>query len=321
MRRFLFGIISSLGLLLSVQAQEAWPSRSVTIVVPYSAGTAPDIIARLLGDQLSKRFNQPVIVDNRAGAGGIIGAEYAASAKKDGYTLFLGTIDTQAIISHLNKNLKYNPETAFVPISILGRIANIVAASPDLKVGNFRSLIAQGKGAGKSFTFATPGTGTSLHLLGELVAMKTGIKLVHVPYKSASAGYLDAIAGRIDLVVAGLPPLAPLLQEKKLNALVTTAAQRLPNLPDVPTMSEMGYSDIAITNWFGLLAPAGVSEDIIRRVNSDAQEIARSESYSQKMKELFIEPISSSPAEFERVMKEEYSRMGDIVRRAGISID
>ena len=170
----------------SAMAQEPWPSRRITIVVPYSAGTAPDIIARLLGDKLSTRLSQPVIIENKTGAGGLIGTEYAAGAQDGGHTLFLGSLDSQAILGHLHTKRKFDPLTAFKPISLLARISNVVAVSPSTGVNTFQELIAVGK-TDRVLTYATPGVGTNLHLMGELISQRTGVKLSHVPYRSASA--------------------------------------------------------------------------------------------------------------------------------------
>ncbi len=300
------------------EAQDKWPSRPLALVVPYSAGTAPDVIARLLANHLSARLGQPIVVDNRAGAGGLIGTEFAASAKDDGYTLFLGSLDTQAIIGHLYKNKKHDP-AALQPISLLGRIANVIAISPALNIQTLQQLLEAGK-SGKSFTFATPGVGTNLHLIGELIKVSTGANMVHVPYRAASAGYTDAMEGRIDLVIAGLPPLATLLRDKKLKPLVTTAPERLESLPETPTMAESGYKELTVIGWFGLLAPAGTSPEIINRLNAEVKAIAATDDYRNRLKAMFIEPASNSPSEFAAMIKSESERFGDVIRRANLSL-
>ncbi len=320
MLRFHFAVSILLGLVATSSAQEGWPTRPISLVVPYSAGTAPDVIARLLGDQLSARLGQPVVIDNKTGAGGLIGTEFAAGSKNDGYTLFLGSLDTQAIIGHLYVNRKFDPATALVPISILARIENIVAASPMLNITSMQELFNAGK-QGRSFTFATPGVGTNLHLIGELIKLRTGVNLTHVPYRAASVGYTDAMAGRIDLVIAGLPPLANLLRENKLKPLVTTAPQRVPALPDTPTMTEIGQKELTVIGWFGLLAPAGVSGDIIGKINTEVKAITLSEAYNKRMQALHIEPVSNSPEEFGALIKAESARFGEVARQANIKVD
>lgn len=318
MLRIVIALAALIGMAVAAPAQDNYPTRNITLIVPYPAGTAPDTIARILGDQLSNRFKQPVIIDNRTGAGGLIGTEAAASAKPDGYTLFLGSLDTQAIIGHLY-HPKFDPVTALAPVSLLGRIFNVIAGSPTLKVNSIEELIAAGK-KGQSFTYGTPGIGTNLHLMGELFKLRTGVDLVHVPYRVPSTGYTDAIAGRVDLVVAGLPPLAGMLKEKKLKALVTTAPHRIAALPDMPTMAEIGQKDLTITGWFGLLVPAGTSPAIVGKLNAEVKAITQVEAYRKKMEELMIEPVSSAPEEFGALIKSESARMGDIIEKAHIAI-
>ena len=320
MLRFQTALAILLGLVATAMAQDRWPSRPINLIVPYSAGTAPDVIARLLGDQLSARLGQPVVIDNKTGAGGLIGTEFAAGSRNDGYTLFLGSLDTQAVIGHLYANRKFDPAIAFAPISILGRIVNVIAASPSLNIGSMQELLDLGK-QGRSFTFSTPGVGTNLHLIGELIKQRTGVNLTHVPYRAASAGYADAMAGRIDLVIAGLPPLAGLIRDNKLKALVTTAPQRVPTLPDTPTMAEIGHSELTVIGWFGLLAPTGTSPEIIGKLHSEVKAITQVEAYRNRMQALFIDPVSNSPEEFGALIKAESDRFGETVRAANIKVE
>jgi tripartite-type tricarboxylate transporter receptor subunit TctC len=206
-----------------------------------------------------------------------------------------------------------------MPISILGRIVNVIAASPALNIGSMKELLDAGK-QGRSFTFSTPGVGTNLHLIGELIKLRTGVNLTHVPYRAASAGYSDAMAGRIDLVIAGLPPLAGLLRDSKLKALVTTAPQRVPPLPDTPTIAEIGHKELTVIGWFGLLAPAGTSPEIISKLHAEVKAITQSEAYRSRMQALFIDPVSNSPEEFGALIKAESDRFGEVVRTANIKV-
>ena len=298
-------------------AQSDWPSRPVTIIVPYSAGTAPDVIARQLADQLSSRIGQPVVVEDRTGAGGLVGTQYAAGMKPDGYSLFLGGMDTQAIIGHLYRNISIDPVAAFTGVSLLGQVNNVVSASPMLNIHSMATLIEEGK-KGRSFTFATPGVGSNPHLLGALLKQRTGVDFVHVPYSQASTGYTDAMAGRVDLVISGLPPVASLLADKRLIPLVTTAAKRLPSLPDTPTMVELGYPDFISVTWFALLAPTGTPDDIVEKLSRHVQAITMLEPYRAGMEKIWVSPLSSSPAELDALVKADWIRMGDIIKSANI---
>jgi tripartite-type tricarboxylate transporter receptor subunit TctC len=317
-RTFLTILLVLAGSAVPGLAQEKWPSHPVTIIVPYRAGSAPDTIARSLGDELSKRIGQPLVIDNRTGAGGLIGTEAAAAAKNDGYTLFMGSLDTQTIVPFLYKT-KRDLKTAFAPISLLGHIYNVIAVSPALKVSTFKELIDAGK-AGKTLTFATPGVGTNLHLLGELIKLNTGAKLSHVPYRAASQGYTDAMAGRIDVVIAGIPPLLGIMREKKLVPLAITAPKRIDALPDTPSLSEIGLANLTITGWFGLLAPAGTNPEIIDKLSKDVAAITQMEAYRKKMQGLLIDPVSTTPQEFSALIKSESARMAEIIKKADISV-
>ena len=309
-----------LGLAASANAQERWPSRTITIVVPYSAGTAPDVIARQFGEALSVRVGQPVVIDNKLGAGGLIGTEYAAAAKPDGYTLFLGTKDTQAIIGHLYTSRKFDPTKALTPISLLGRIVNVIVAGPDLSVNSMKGLVEASR-KGRNFTFASPGVGTNLHLLGELIKTRESLNLTHVPYRNFGTAFLDAMAGRVDVVVAGLPPVAALLAAKKLKALVTTAPERVAALPDTPTMAELGYKDLTFIGWFGLLAPTGTPQDILDRLNSEAKQISQQAAYRERMQKIHVEAVGNSAAEFKALIDSESTRLGELIRKIDIKVD
>jgi tripartite-type tricarboxylate transporter receptor subunit TctC len=320
MARLALVLAALLASLAPTNAQDRWPSRSITIVVPYSAGTAPDVIARRYGAALSARVGQPVVIENKLGAGGLIGTEFAAAAQPDGYTLFLGTKDTQAIIGHLYTKKNFDPVKAFAPISVLGRIVNVIVARPDLDLNSMKELIESSK-KGRALTFASPGVGTNLHLLGELIRLREGLNLTHVPYRNFGTAFTDAMAGRVDLVVAGLPPSAALLQAKKLKALVTTGPVRVPELPDTPTMAELGYHDLTFIGWFGLLAPAGISPALIDRIHEETKQIVAQEEYRKQMEAIKVEAVVTTPAEFAKLIDAESLRLGDLIRRVGVQAE
>jgi len=301
-------------------AQERWPSRPITIVVPYGPGTSPDAIARQFGEALSQRVGQPVVIENKLGAGGLLGTEYAAAAKPDGYTLFLGSKDTQSVIGHLYTNRKLDPVKAFAPISLLGRIVNVIVAGSDLDVGSMKQLIDASR-AGRNFTYASPGVGTNLHLLGELIKSEEKLNFTHVPYRNFGTAFQDAMAGRVDLVVAGLPPVAQLVEAKKLKVLVTTAPARVPALPDTPTMAELGYQELTFIGWFGLLAPAGTPQEILDKLNTEANQISRDAGYRERMAKIHVEAVADSVDEFKALIAKESDRLGALIRKIDIKVD
>ncbi|MCC6779110.1 MAG: tripartite tricarboxylate transporter substrate binding protein [Hyphomicrobiales bacterium] len=320
MARAWLTVLLLLGIAAPCDAQDKWPSRQVTIVVPYGAGTAPDLFARIAADELSPRVGQPILVDNKAGSGGLIGTEFAAAAAPDGYTLFLGSIDTQAVIGHLHPNRKVDPVKALAPISLLARITDVVAASPVLDVKDMAELVAAAKN-GRTFSFGTPGVGTNLHLLGELIKLRLGIDMLHVPYRVMANSYADAIAGRVDLIVAGVPPTYPFLKDNRLKALAVSSARRVPALPDTPTLVELGHPDLIFVGWFGLLAPAATPPDIVARLSQELDVITKLDRYRERLEKLLAEPASSSPGEFARFIATENARMKDIIDRAKIKVD
>ena len=299
---------------------DRWPARALTIVVPYGSGGAPDLAARLVAGQLASRLGQSVVVEDHPGAGGMIGSAYAATAKPDGYTLLLGTIDTQAILGHFQGGAhRINPTTAFVPISLLGRADDVIAASPQLAITSFSSLLDAHKG--RAFTFATPGVGTSFHILGEYIRWRESISLVHVPYRVASTGYGDVMAGRVDLVISGVAPVAPLLAAGKLVPLVTTGSKRSRDLPETPTLGELGFKDLVFANWFGLLAPAGTPQAVITLLNQKIAQINQVEEYRRRLEAALIEPLHSSPEEFGALIRADYARFGGLIARASINVN
>jgi tripartite-type tricarboxylate transporter receptor subunit TctC len=309
-----------LGLVATANAEDAYPSRTITIVVPYAAGTAPDFVARQFGDALSRRLKQPVVIESKLGAGGLIGTEYAAAQKPDGYTLFLGSKDTNAVLGHLYTKRKFDPNKALVPISLLATIDNAIVVGPDLGINSLKELIDASR-KGRNFTFASPGVGTNLHLLGELVRDRESLKFTHVPYRAFPTAFQDVMTGRVDLVVCGVPPIVNLLAAKKLKALVVTGPKRVAALPDVPTMKELGYDDLTFVGWFGLLAPTGTPQAIIDKLNVAAKEISQDPGYRGKLQKIYMTPVGDSVADFKKLIDAESTRMGNLIKKVGIKIE
>ena len=318
--RLSIALVAVLAMAGAAFGADEWPARAITIVVPYGAGGGPDVTARVLADALSLRLGQPVVVENHPGAGGLVGVDYAAAAKPDGYTLLLGTIDTQAILGHLHRGQKRDPATAFTPISLLGRVENVIAASPHLEIASFPRLLEVAH-QGRAFTFSTPGVGTSFHILGELIRVRENIQLTHVPYRVSSNGYADVMAGRVDLVISGLPPVLPLVTTGKLVPLATTGAQRSKDLPATPTLTEIDLKELALINWFGLLAPAGTPQSVVLLLSQTIAEIDKDDAYRKRMETNRVEPIHSTPQEFGAFIQSEYAHLGDVIERANIVVE
>jgi tripartite-type tricarboxylate transporter receptor subunit TctC len=301
-------------------AQDAYPSRTITIVCPYAAGTTPDIIARQFGDALSKRLGQPVVIESKLGAGGLIGTEYAAAQKPDGYTLFLGSKDTNAVLGHLYTKRNFDPNKALVPISLLGTIDNAFVVSPTLGINTLKEFIESSR-KGRTFTFASPGVGTNLHLLGELLRSEEKLNMTHVPYRAFPTAFQDVLGGRVDMVVAGVPPITGMLATGKLKALAVTSPERAKALPDVPTTKELGYADLTFVGWFGLLAPAGTPQPILDKLTDAAKAISQLPEYRASFEKIYVAPVGGTAAEFKSLIDSESRRMGELIRKVGITVE
>jgi tripartite-type tricarboxylate transporter receptor subunit TctC len=318
MVRLIFAVLLTLA--VPAHAQNAYPSRTITIVCPYAAGTTPDIIARQFADALSKRVGQPVVVESKLGAGGLLGTEYAAGQKPDGYTLFLGSKDTNAVLVHLYPKRNFDPNKALVPISLLGTIDNAFVVSPTLGINTLKEFIEASK-KGRTFTFASPGVGTNLHLLGELLRVQEKLNLTHVPYRAFPTAFQDVLGGRVDMVVAGVPPITGMLETGKLKALAVTGPKRVAVLPNVPTTKELGYDDLTFVGWFGLLAPAGTPQAILDKLTAEAKAISQQSAYRANFEKIYVTPVGGTAAEFKTLMDSETKRMGDLIKKADVRIE
>lgn len=300
-------------------AAQAYPSRPVKIIVPYGVGSAPDVIARLVAEELAPRLGQPFVVENRLGAGGKLGTELAARASADGYTLLLGSKDTHGVMAHLYPNWDVRPLRDLAPISLLMRIQNALVANKDLKAANAQELIALARM--QNLNYGTPGVGTNLHLAGELFRQDNNLQLTHVPYKTLSQ-ILPALArGELQLAVLGVPPVTPWVRDGRIKAIAVTGKARSPFLPDAPTFVEQGVSGHESGGWFALFAPSATPADIQKRLNAEVMEIGKLPSYRERVARMFAEPYTSTREELAALAGEESARWGAVVRKAGVRLE
>jgi len=299
---------------------QTYPGRPVRIIVPYGAGVTPDVIARLVGEELSRRFGQQFVVENRAGAGGKIGTEAAAQAAPDGYTLLLGSKDTHGVLVHLYPGWSVDPVRDFVPVSLLIRIQNVIVANPGVPASTPRELI-QLASSGDALAYGTPGVGTNLHLMAELLQQQYGLKLIHVPYKNFGEAFPAAIRGDLKLVVTGVPPAVPMVKDGRLKAIAVTGASRSPYLPNVPTFAEAGIPGFETGGWFGLLAPAGTPQEIVSRLAGEIAAIGAQPAFRERVEKMSSEVSTSTPAQFAALIRDETARWGEVVRKAGIKVE
>jgi tripartite-type tricarboxylate transporter receptor subunit TctC len=302
-------------------AQDAaadYPSKPVTIVVPFAAGGNTDAFARIVGQELDKAFNQRFVVENKAGAGGNLGMGQLARAEPDGYTLGMGTVSTNAINPTLYKNLPYDPDTAFAPISLFVTLPNVLAVNPDrIPVKSVPELIETLKAKPETYTFASSGVGTSIHLAGELLMAKTGVKINHVPYKSSGQVMTDLIGGHVDMAFDNIPTVAQQAQAGKIRALAVTSLERAPLMPDLPPMAEF-VPGFEATSWHGLFAPAGTPQPVIDKLAKEVTRILHSPQVSEKLTGMGAKPIGNTPAEFATFITAERQKWAEVIKAANI---
>lgn len=301
--------------------QPAWPTRAVTLVVPFAPGGGTDIAARAVASKLQQKWGQPVLVENRGGAGGLVGADAVAKAKPDGYTLLVGNLGTQSINPALYKKMPYDAETAFAPVSLLCELPFVMLVRPTLPARTVQELVAQAKKDPGKFTFASSGPGGSPHLTGEMLQIAAGVKFVHIPYKGGGPAMGDLMAGHVDMLFASALESVGHVKAGKLRAMAVTGKQRIAVLPDVPTVAESGYPGFDSGSWVALLAPAGAPAALVERIAADVKEAVAAPDTAQALAAQGAVPRSSTPAELQSLVRSELKRYTQLINERGIKAD
>jgi tripartite-type tricarboxylate transporter receptor subunit TctC len=301
-------------------AQDMYPSKPVKFILPFPPGGGTDILGRLIGEKLAASLGQPVVIENRGGAGGNVGAEAAARSAPDGYTIVL-VAPSLAISPSLYSKLNYDPVNDFAPIGLVASVPNVMVTHPSVPAQNLAEFIALAKAKPGGMNFGSGGSGTSNHLAGELLNLVADIKLVHIPYKGVNLAMNGVLAGEVHLVFIGIPVPAPHIKAGRLRALAVLAKERSPILPDVPTAAEAGLPDFDVTTWYGILAPAGTPRPIITRLNGELVKIMRSQEMKERLATLATDPLTSTPEEFGAYIKREIAKWGDVIRKAGLKAE
>jgi tripartite-type tricarboxylate transporter receptor subunit TctC len=314
----LAGILSATGLAC---AQDAWPNKPVTIVVPFAPGGGTDIGTRIVAQKLSQLWGQSVVVDNRAGAGGNVGLDYVSRAKPDGYVLMTGNVGTQSINPTLYKKLSYNPDTAFVPIGLFAELPFVLAATNSLPANNVRELVALAKASPEKYSYASSGSGGSPHLSGETFKIATGTKILHVPYKGGGAAMTDLIAGNVHMLFASVLELSGHIKAGKLKALAITSKQRVAALPDVPTLEEAGVTGAESGSWVGLLAPAGTPKTVVDKVSQDLQKVLAMPDVQQQLLAQGAVARGGTPADFANLIASDRKKYARIIVDNNLNAD
>ncbi|WP_300300974.1 tripartite tricarboxylate transporter substrate binding protein [Ferrovibrio sp.] len=300
---------------------QAWPSKPVTMVVPFPAGGTTDIVARLVAAKLSEVWGQPVIIDNRAGAGGNIGSAMVAKAAPDGYTLLMGTVGTHAINASLYAKMPYDVVKDFQPITNVAAVPNMLVVHPELPVKTVKDLIDYGKKNPGKLNMASSGNGTSIHLAGELFKVMTGVQMEHIPYKGSAPAITDLIGGQVQVMFDNMPSALPHVKAGKLRAIAVTTATRSAAMPDLPTIAEAGLPGFEAASWFGMLAPAGTPKEIVAKIHGDVVKLAKSTDLSAKLAQQGAVPVLNTPDEFTAYIKAELAKWEKVVKASGARAD
>lgn len=313
-------IALSLGLATTLAAAQAWPSKPISLVVPFPPGGSSDVLARALTTELSQSLGQPVIVESRPGAGATLGADYVSKAKPDGYTLLMGAVH-HTIATSVYKKLPYDFEKSFAPITTVALVPNVLVVNAKSSATDVKSLIALAKASPGKLSFGSNGNGTVQHLVGTQFSGLAGIELLHVPYKGSAPLTTDLLGGQVDMSFDTLTPVVQHIKGGKLRALAVTTAKRSSTLPDVPTLAESGLKDFDQGTWFGVLAPAATPKDIVTKLNAAMVKIIQSPEFKKRMKDIGAEPVGNTPAEMTAQIEADTSKCRQLVKESNVAIE
>lgn len=312
--------MSALTSVASLVSAQSWPTKTVTIVVPFPAGGTTDVLARAVSNKLSAAIGQAVIVDNKPGAGATLGADIVAKANADGHTLLMGAVH-HTVATSVYKNLKYNFEKDFAPITTVALVPNVMTVGAKSPHNTVKDLMMAAKAVPEKLSYGSNGNGTAQHMIGTQFQMETGAKILHVPYKGSAPLTTDLLGGQVDMSFDTITPVLPFIKEGKLKALAVTTAKRSSALPNVPTLQEAGITNIAIGTWFGLLAPAATPKPVVARLNAEVVKIINSPEFKKQMVDIGAEPIGNKPEEMARQIKEETEKFANLVKVGKVTLD
>ena len=298
---------------------QTYPAKPVRYIVPFPAGASPDIIARLITERFSRMWGQQVLVDNRSGAGGTVGAAFAAKAPADGYTLFQCNIASSAIATSLYAKMPYDHQRDFAPISRIGVTASVLVVHPSMPARSVKEFIAYARAHPGKLSYGTSAAGTSPQLAMELLKLTAKIDVVHVAYKGAPQALTDVIGGQIPSSMQTAPAVLPAIQAARVRALAVTSLKRIAQLPSVPTMDESALPGFEVSSWYGLCAPAGTPSPILDKVHADLTEVLRMPEIQQRFKDLVVEVAPTSPQELAQFIRAETARWARVIKDAGIA--
>ena len=302
-------------------AADPWPTRVVKLVVPQAPGGATDVFARKLGQMLSERWGQPVVVENRAGVAGVLGTEFVAKAAPDGYVLLVTYAGSQAVNPSLYPHLPFDSVNDFAPVATIASTPFFFIANPKLPVKSVQDFVALARQKPGSLTFASSGIGSVNHLIGEMVKADAGIEIVHVPYRGVAAAIIDVIAGHVDTAFSTVPSVLQFIRNGQVRALAVSSAKRVDAAPDVPTIAESGFPGFDVNPWWGILAPAKTDPAVVRKINADVAEILRSKPMIDFLASQGAEPLIKSPDEFLATLKSDVDTWAKVIKAANVKLE
>jgi len=319
--RYAIALVAFFGFVNALPAQaQQYPAKPIRLIVPFVAGGSADVLSRVLAQRLTQQYSQQVVVENRPGSGGHVGAEAAARAAPDGYTIVFGTIGIHAAYTIYSK-LNYDPSRDLQPVSMYADVPNILVVHPSVPVKNVKEFIALAKSNPGRLNFGTAGSGSSTHMAGEWFKLYTGVNLTHVPYKGSAQAMQDLLGGQIELMFENLPTAIAQVRAGKIRSLGMTSRERSPSMPEVPTLDETGVPGFEATAWFTIAAPAKVPADIIRKLNADMNAFLKAPEMQQRWIDMGVVPLGGSPADAEKFFVVEREKWGKVIKAAGIRGD
>ncbi len=321
MKRLLLAAAAALGLASPAVAQDKFPVRPVTLVVPFAAGGSTDVVARLVAQKMAEGLGQQVVVENRAGAGGNLGAQAVSRATPDGYTILMATVATHALNPLIAKKKPYDPVADFEPVSLLAIVPNVLVVNPNFPAKDVKELVALLKANPGKYNYASSGNGTPLHLSGELFKTLSGTQMTHVPYRGSGPALTDVVAGQVPIMFDNLPSASEFIKAGTLRGLAVTTKERAPSFPDMPTIAEGGLAGYETYTWNALFAPKGTPKAVVDRLNAEAVKALQDPTLQARLRDFSATVVGSTPETLAAHVKAELAKWEPVVREAGIQVD